>query len=272
MRTVGLIFNIYQQPAGGMIFATQSTRAVAVELGDTAIVESCDTCLQAARAYYDRDAQWQRTKNAPKARGDGEAIALDPLVDRAVSGLFNHAENLTRSLPPDHDLLVVAREFNRLAFPNGAEGITKLNHPEEAVAVNELLRRFDAGNDLAPFVAKLGLAALVEGLRVLGVKFDAAVRKSTPGETTWDQVKEASADAHERYVQLIALIIGKYNLQTPEHVKARTALMAPILKRDTEVAEALKHRRPVVDVDPATGDPIPAPADPASPTPPVDHG
>jgi hypothetical protein len=265
MYSVSVLFNLYQQPPGGVIYCVEGTKQAAVRLQATDVVQSCDVCLEVARMYLDRNAEWERTKNTSRARGEGEAMALDPLVDRSIAGIYNHVENLARSLPKDHELAVAARELSRRAFPNGAEGYTKLPHAEELVEVKNLIKRSDDPNDLAPLVQKLGVTPMVENLRELAVKFEAALRKLFPGETTWDQLKAAAADCHERYVQLVALIAGKYNLQTPEHIAARVALLGPIMEQDRRIAEARKLRRPVPDVNPNTGEPVVTPTEPTTP-------
>ena len=270
MASVSDYLRLNQQPAGGQIFCVKGTRKVALDLGAADVVQSCDVCLDVSQVYFERSAAWARTKNTPKARG--EAIKLDPMVDRGVSGIQNHALNLERSMPQESKIAIAAREFIRRAFPNGAEGITKLAHAQESVAVADLVKQCKDPQGLAPLVATLGLTPLVVHLEELAPKFEAAVRKSARPETTWSEVKAAAADAHERYAQLFAFIIGKYNLQTPEHVEARTELLRPILEQDRRVTEARRLRRPIVDVDPNTGEPVVAPTEPTAPADPVDHG
>ncbi|MCU0689927.1 MAG: DUF6261 family protein [Polyangiaceae bacterium] len=272
MHTVSVLFNLYQQPPGGVIYSVEGTKQAAVRLNLPDVAQSCDACLESARAYLDRNGQWERTKNTSKARGEGEARTLDPTLDRSVAGIYNHVENLVRSFSKDHELAVAAREFSRLAFPNGAEGITSLPYAEELVAVKNLIQRSDDPDDLAALVDKLSLKPMVENLRELAVKFETALRRVFPGETTWDQLKVAAADCHERYVQLVALIAGKYNLQTPEHIAARVALLGPIMEQDARIAESRKLRRPVPDVDPNTGELLVTPTEPTTPAEPVDPG
>jgi hypothetical protein len=272
MASVSDFLFLNQQPAGGLVFCVKGTRTAAVGLDLPEVVKSCDVCLEAADVYYDQSVAWERTKNTPKARGDGEAMALDVLVDRGVSGVHTHAVNLDRAMPPESEVAMAAREFIRRAFPNGAEAITKLRHAEESVAVSKLVKDCKDPKRLAPLVATLGLTPLVNHLGELSVRFDAALRKSVPAETSWSEVKAAAAEAHERYAQLFAFIIGHYNLQTPEHITARTTLLKPILDQDYRVAEARRLRKPVVDVDPNTGEPVPMPTEPATPPAPTDHG
>jgi hypothetical protein len=72
--------------------------------------------------------------------------------------------------------------------------------------------------------------------------------------------------------QLVALIAGKYNLQTLEHIAARVALLELIMEQDARVAEARKLRRPVPDVDPNPGEPPVTPTEPTTPAEPVNPG
>lgn len=273
MESVRDLFDMYEHTPGSLLFGLGGTRAAAVKRNLPEIVASCDTALAAAQTYFNTDAAWERTKNQPKAVGDGEAAALDPQIDRVVTGIQETAANLIRSLPEGHPLAIAGTEFLRKALPNGAEGITKLRHPEQLVAVQQLLGRCSDANDLLPYVQKLGLAPLVERLRELCVRFEAALRNPSAGETTWDKLKAANFEAQERLAELVGKITGTFNLRTAEHIQARRDLLSPIMQQEERIAEARKQRRPLTDVDPNTGEPVVTPpANPANPVPPVDHG
>jgi len=97
--------------------------------------------------------------------------------------------------------------------------------------------------------------------------FEAALRKSPPSEITWGKVKAAGAEAQERLAELVAKIAGMFNLRTPEHATARAALLGPIMFQNDRVAQARKFRRPVVDVDPNSGNDVPVtPTEPTTPS------
>lgn len=273
MESVRDLFDLYDHTPGSLLFGLKGTRSAALKRNVPEVVSACDTAIEAALTYYNVNAAWERTKNQPRSKGEGEAIALDPLVDRGVTALQDAATIPVRSLPKDHPLAVAGREFRKKGLPNGAEGITKLAHPEELVAVQQLLNRCDDANDLGPYVEKLAMSPLVEHLRKLAVQFEAALRSPAIGETSWDKVKVTGIEAQERLGELMAKIVGTFNLRTPEHIAARAELLFPIMEQEERIAEVRKLRRPVTDIDPDTGDPaVGPPAEPTEPVPPVDHG
>jgi len=264
---------MYEHTPGSLLFGLKGARAAAVELDVPEIAAACDKATKAAQEFYNVNAAWERTKNQPKSKGEGEAVALDPLVDRGVTGLQDAASVPVRSLPKEHPLAVAGRAFLKNALPNGAEGITKLPHAEELVAVQQLIKRCDDPNDLRPQVQSLSLSPLVENLRGLAVRFEAALRQPARGETSWDKLKATGFEAQECMLELVAKITGTFNLRTPEHIDARTKLLFPIIEQDDRIADSRKQRKPVTDVDPNTGEPVVTPpADPTDPANPVDHG
>lgn len=262
------LITMYEHTPGSLLFGLKGVRAAAAKRDLPQIVQACDKATKAAQEYYNVNAAWERTKNQPKSKGEGDAVALDPLVDRGVTGLQDAAYIPVRSLPKEHPLAIAGRAFLQNGLPNGAEAITKLAHPEELVAVQQLISRCDDPKDLRPHVQTLGLSPFVENLRELSVRFEVALRRPAQGETTWDKVKATSFEAQECMVELVAKIIGTFHLRTPEHIEARTDLLFPIIEQDDRIAEARKQRRPVIDVDPVTGDPVVTP--PAGPTGPVE--
>lgn len=264
------LFTMYEHTPGSLLFGLKGVRAAAVKRDLPQIVAACDKATNAAQQYYNTNAAWERTKNQPKSKGEGDAVALDPLVDRGVTGMQDAAYVPVRSLPKEHPLAVAGRAFLQKALPNGAEGITKLAHAEELVAVQQLIVRCDDPKDLKPHVQTLGMSALVENLRELSVRFEGALRQPARGETSWDKVKATSVEAQECMLELVAKIVGTFNLRTPEHIEARAEMLFPIIEQDDRIAEARKQRRPVIDVDPVTGDPVVTPpVGPTEPTEPV---
>jgi hypothetical protein len=273
MESVRSLIGLYEFTPGRAIFCVQGTRKEATKRQLPDLVAVCDVTLDASHKFFDATAAWERTKNVPKARGEGEAVALDPLLDKAVSGLYDGAANFSRSLSANHDLSVLAQQFTRKAFPRGPAGITTLAFEDESVAVKNLLKRCDDPQDLGSFVAKLNLSPFVEEIRARSVQFEAALRKTSPAEISWGKVKEAGAETQERLAELVVKIAGTYNLRTDEHIAARAALLGPIMEQNERIAQARKHRRPVTDVDPSTGLDTPTqPTDPTQPTQPTDHG
>jgi hypothetical protein len=266
MESIRLLLDLYGFTPGRMVFCVQLTKEAAQQRKLSEIVVACDVALEAARGWMGTLAAWERTKNAPRARAGGDAAALDPALDRAVSGIHDVADNHVRSLSQRHPLALAAQEFLRKAYPSGPAGITSKSFEEELAAVQELLGRFGTDGDLATYVKDLSLQPFVQELELRATEFEAALRKAGAAEVAFGKVKEADALAQERLAQLVVKIAGMFNTQEPEHVQARRDLLGPIMEQNQRIGEARKRRRPIGDVDPTTGSTLPvSPSGPESP-------
>ncbi|MBN1838149.1 MAG: hypothetical protein JW820_19990, partial [Spirochaetales bacterium] len=127
----------------------------------------------------------------------------------------------------------------------------------------------DAG-DLEPFVKPLALGAFVSQLDDLLPEFEDALAEKKQEETTYDEVEAADARAQERLLQLVAKILGEYNLDTADHIRTRSLLMDHIVDQNTRIGQNHRRRR-FRDVNPDTGEevepaaPAAAPAAPSTP-------
>lgn len=268
MESLGNLFRLYVFTPGRIIFAANQTKKAAEALGNQAVASACAPAIAAARAALSARDAWSRTKTEPTARGGGMALVLDRNVDRTVSGIQRCAVNYIESFDPSHEAAVTAKEFIRKAFPEGAEAVTKLVHEEELAQVKKLRTRFDDPKDLEPYIESLKLELHIETLDKLIPEFENALSDQKKGEITYDKVEAAGADAQEKLCQLVAKIVGEYNLSSPEHVRARTALLEPIMDQNTRIGRSRRRRRSATDVDPNTGEekvPVATPAAPAAP-------
>jgi hypothetical protein len=52
----------------------------------------------------------------------------------------------------------------------------------------------------------------------------------------------------------LAMILGRHWRETPEDALARSTLLRPIVEQNEAIRSYLRSRRPIRDVDPATGE------------------
>jgi len=255
--------NIYVFTPGRILFAVADVKRRAQQRDIQPVIAACNKSLDAAQLCLDTENAWNRTKNAPGSRGDGEAKAIDPLLDRAVSGTQDSVMTITRSLSPDHQLVISGKEFLRKAFPAGAIAITNLAYEDELAAVKNLLGRLADSNDLKPYVAKLNLQPYIAEMSSLADVFETALRSSAPAEVSFGEVKASRANAQNWLLALVLKVGGLFPEPTPQDAEARAFLLEPIMDQNTRIAAIHRRRQPVPDVDPNTGDEQPeTPAQP----------
>ncbi len=56
-------------------------------------------------------------------------------------------------------------------------------------------------------------------------------------------------------LQAVAIILGKYPSDNDADLAARGKLLAPIFRQNDAIRDYLRARRPVVDINPDTGEP-----------------
>ncbi len=69
----------------------------------------------------------------------------------------------------------------------------------------------------------------------------------------------------ELLLQAVAIILGKYPSDNDADLAGRAKLLAPIFRQNDAIRDYLRARRPVVDVNPETGEPEASPDDAAPP-------
>jgi len=250
--------DLYVFTPGRILFAVNEVKKRAEERALASISAACDKSLEAARHNLKTENAWARTKTVATARGEGEARIIDPMLDRAVSGLQDSATTLARSLAPENDLVKIATEFLKKALPGGASAITALPFEDELAAVKELHGRLVNPSDLQPHVAKLSLQPYVDELGRLAGDFEKALRSGAKVEVSYGEVKASSASAQDWLLALVLKIGGMYSDPTPEHAEGRSYLLEPIMDQDQRIAAIRRRRQPITDIDPTTGEEQPS--------------
>jgi len=110
----------------------------------------------------------------------------------------------------------------------------------------------------------LGLSRRVARIETLEPHYRSAV--ADPANTVaFTEVKKARLQGQSLLLQAVALVLGKYPSDGDADVAARDRLLAPILRQNEAIRDYLRTRRPVVEINPDTGEPegstegVPAP-------------
>jgi len=56
-------------------------------------------------------------------------------------------------------------------------------------------------------------------------------------------------------LQAVAIVLGKYPSDSDADVAARAKLLAPIFRQNDAIRDYLRARKPIVDINPETGEP-----------------
>lgn len=233
---------------GRWVFTLRQIRDAAAGLGDTSLLSQVEEAMTQARQAYELDGQWAVQKRSVTGSSMPE---LDNRVDRTLTGLRDGALAQASGASPDDEIVQRVERFLAAVFPSGLFAVTSLPFVEEAVAVEDIVRKLQ--NELAPMVAELGLTRQAARLAALSAPYREAL--AAPGiPLRFNTVEEARAVAHAKLLQIVAVVLGRYNQDTPEHEAAREALLGPVMVQQEAVRAYVRLRRAVRDVDPETGE------------------
>ena len=227
--------------------------------------------LTAALDHDDKTRTLERryatTTTTPSSKGITEARRVDILVDRTLSAIRDAAAAQANGAEEGDPIIAVSEDFIRTVFPKGVSDMTSLSYADELSAVEGLVLAFKG--ELAKSVVELDLTRLTKRLASLAIDYRVVVDAPEPEVVSFGELRAARAKGQQHLVQAVAQIVGKHWRNTPEDVAARAALMAPILKQNEAIRQALRAHRNPDDINPDTGevDPTtpaadPAPADP----------
>jgi hypothetical protein len=258
-----LLPNLYRFSPSRALWALRQIqqRAMALSKGDIAALAAIGVSVAQEALDLLLRAQTNHTGQYPP-----EAAAADNLVDHGVAAVDGYLEVQARMYQgePRADS---AERLRDALLPNGIAAITRLPYAEQHGQVGALLARA-ADAALAAHVAALPeMASLLQRLGVFNDRYGAILSQVAPRPTR-DELREAERRCQEILEATAALIIGHYALHEPDNRASRDHLLEPILQQNEAIRAARRQRRPPRDVDPETGDELPAPG-PADPTDPA---
>ncbi len=245
------VFRVYQRfPSGRMLYATTRMKAAVTPEDGPEIPAALDATIDAARAV--RRAEMARRALAKRPTFGPVAVSLDHDIDRVVNGIANVATTYQDALGPDTELGAAAQRVVQAVFPRGVREVTGLPYVEEATTVADLLARLSPDGDLAQEAQLLHLQPLVQQAQDILARFQREL-DARPSGVSWAQIQDLRATAHQRLLEVVARIVGRY--PTPADAEARTRLLSPLWAQQQVLNDSYRRRRGLVDVDPETGTP-----------------
>lgn len=242
--------NSRQLPTGRRLFALKALLNEANRLGSAELAAKCQRAIDTDRQTQRVERAWRQQKSAPgKSRGD----AVD--LDRQIDALWGAMHSVVRGqMVGDDPLSHKAATFMHEVFPDGLAGLVKRSFEEQLAEQESLLERFAPGTgDLAGHIDALGLRRHVDQLNPLVDAFAHELQLQN-NPTTWGDVTQARSAGLNAFASALFLVLCTWDEDSPQHAAQRAACLAEYHRQDALVAEALRRRRPVVDIDPDTGE------------------
>ncbi len=256
------LLDIYVFPTGRRLFALGQVATRARDQGFPELAKHCSAALVHDRACLAAERHWEgtvlETKGKAAARSASadappDAAAVDPLVDRTLTAIRDHAVSQTAGAEASDPIHAMVGSFLKSIYPAGVQQVTGLPYIEELAAVDSILNQLQ-GKELSPVVKELGLGRLVKRLADLAVVYRAALEKPAADILAFGAVRVARLKGQELLLEAVAIVLGRHHGSSAEDVAARDQLLGPILEQNEAIGAALKARRgAVVDINPETG-------------------
>lgn len=252
---------------GRRLFVLEQMQEVVEDMGGH---EDLEERIGEARAHdeqtRDLEDQWGGVRSG-NFDGVG-ATPVDRLLDRRITAVRDGAEVQRQGAVPDDPIHLTVDTFLKSAFPEGVFAITSLPHVEQLSETEKLLGKLRG--PLAGLVDELGLGRQVARVDEIVPQYRAALHASGELPIEFEPVREARRRGHRYMLELVAMVLGRYNrAEDPAHRAARERLLTPLHKQ-VEATRALR-RRGAAGTQPDTGE-LPAdvlpgdqPAQPGAP-------
>lgn len=249
------LFSLYQFSTGRLLFALQGVdRALRDHEEDLGgVAEHLAKAIRHSRNTRQLEAQFAASQNVP--RTNPKAAAIDVKLDRALVALRDAAQAHVTSADDDADVAAKASKLLTAVFPRGVQAVTQATFVEELSLVDGILAEIKTHH--AETVKSLGLSLFVSRIAKLNDEYRVAQQTPAAAGTDFSAVRASRQRGQEFLLEVIAMIAGRYPLQSAPHVAARQALMGPILLQHEAIGVYLRGRRAPEDVNPDTGEPVP---------------
>ncbi len=210
----------------------------------------CQDAIAHEQGARDLKRRWEVQKKM--GASDPRLAELDPQIDATLGSLSRTAGEIARTFP-DTPKGQAAAEFLKQALPNGATGIIHLPYPEQERQLADLVRDCREGGPYADPIALLGLGDFVDRLDGLNTEFGDILHRGKARGIEYVNVQAADQEGQDRLLEIVAKVLGRFSSRSAADAKARAEYLAPIAEQNEAIGLALRNRRPVRDVNPATG-------------------
>lgn len=246
-------FKLYVLTVGRRLLAMRQTRAALVDGEEAAsVLPSLDALIRYDEGLVVRERLWRQQRQQGTTRP--EAKRIDPHVDRQLGVIYQGAGLSLEGLDPveDADLLQQGQAMLSQLFPDTVGAITRLPYDEELEVVRHLVKAMTgAWHDT---VKALGLERQVARLSVLANDYARALSVLPEELITFKALRAERWLGHEMMLGVVVQILAAYHAPQPEVVAKREALLAPLKAQNARVADYLRRRRKIADIDPDTGE------------------
>jgi hypothetical protein len=256
--SLSALLNFYVFSVGRRLFAVGQVKKIALGKKLKAIANHADVCLA-----HDRETRALEASYAGQPEASAyspEARQLDTYVDIALGALRDAIDSHIKVSLPGDPLADLAAKFLTALFPLGVAAVTTLNFVEEVEEVDRIAGVLK-DKPYAEVIAGFGLGRYVDRITGLSGQYRAAVEAGAPAKVSFNRVKEANAKGQSLMMELVAMILGEYPLDSDEGKAVRLELLGPILTQDEAIRQSRRMKKPVEDVNPDTGEVEPAPGE-----------
>jgi hypothetical protein len=250
--------NLYRCSAGRALWALRQVQQRALALSKTEIAALASIGMAAAQEALDLRLRFQGNQTG---QYPPEAATADNLVDHGVAAVDGYFEVQARMYQGEARA-AAAERLRATLLPSGVAAITKLPYAEQHGAVSTLLARAADPALTADIAALPELASLFQRLTGFNEQYGAVLGRAS-ARTSREELHQAELRCQEILEAVVGLIIGHYRLHEPDNVAGRDHLLEPILQQNAAIRAARRLRRPPEDVNPDTGEELPAPDAPA---------
>jgi hypothetical protein len=260
--TLAGLLKLYAFTTGRRLFAMAQVKKAATDAGFKELADHTDVCIAYDSGVREIEARWDG-RGPRRVQFGPEVRAVDLMVDGVLGAIHDTLQGQIKGLPLVDPLAASARKLLAEVFPKGLVAVTSKAFVEELAQVDRIVGVLQAPA-WGPTVKDLGLSHHVTRLVDLAKQYR-AVLDVPPKKMTYDEVKEARAKGQQLMLQAVAMILGRHPSDSDADQAGRAALLTPVLRQNEAIRQALRAKRPVEDVDPGTGEPVPAPAEGAKP-------
>lgn len=244
-------------PTGRRTFSANHVLRIAEGVSDEEIAQAARACVEHDLGTLEMEAQWDETRGQ-SSTARGEARRIDGEIDALLSSTHQIAKGqLTH---PRTEVAEAAQSYLDAVFPLGLGEVLNQQFEDELGWLKAMSRRFTG--PMADVVSTLNFADHIARLDELVEAFETELAKHE-NPISFDEVKEARRQGDELLARLVFKIMSKY-ADDPE---MRSKLMAEIDRQNKLVGEAFRHNNYPTDIDPDTGEPVPAADDVVDPQP-----
>lgn len=244
-------------PTGRRRFAISRLKEVANPDTEPQLLELCDEAL--AHDAETAELQAKRRQTQRRAQSGAarltSAVALDHQIDRTLSAIDDKIASELEAHDEGSPERAELEDLRTTIFPQGVGAIARSAHVIAVERVRGVIER--AGKHQVVLDA-VGATKLMNRLKDLNGRFEAALKTDAP-DVTGDDVRAATTKGNRLLRSIVVHILDQTRDEDDASVmEQRQRLLRPILEQDTVMFRYNRQKRKPTDVDPASGEEVPA--------------